>query len=144
MKQYFFIFLLVSGCAVESISPSGNGFEMDIDISSANFRHGWAYFTRPLMSSVQVEDDSSIKRGSLLFEQHCQKCHGVAGKEKGPLAEALGLKPTNLRNLAKDLSQVYLLVQIKDGRGSMPQWRDFLMGSQMVDLTNYIRALNTK
>ena len=143
MKVYSVIFILIAGCAVNSIAPSGGGIEMEID-TSTDFRHGWTYISKPFDTAVSVHDKDSIDRGRQLFLQHCEKCHGNDGKGVGPLAKALNLKPANLSNLPHDLSKTYLLVQIKEGKGSMPKWRDLLTESQARDLTNYITKLSEK
>lgn len=134
------------GCAVNSISPSGGGLEvdMDLDLPAMNMRHGWTYFGLPKNTKTYVRDEASIERGKNLFLQHCQKCHGADGKGGGELAEALKIKPANLQNISQDTDQSYILVQINEGKGSMPQWKDFLTKKQAWDLTNYIREMSTQ
>lgn len=117
---------------------------MDLDLSNAKMRHGWAYFSTPhkKKSKVTLIDREAVLRGEKVYLQHCEKCHGPKGAGNGDLAKVLNLQPTNLQNLAKDLSQTYLLVQINEGKGSMPQWKDFLTTRQTSDLTHFVRALS--
>ena len=139
-------FLLLVGCSVNSIQPTGGSLEMnmDLDLSTAKMRHGWAYFSSPHKknSEVTVIDREAVLRGEKIYLQHCEKCHGPKGEGDGDLAKALKLQPTNLRNLSKNLSQTYLLVQINEGKRSMPQWKDFLTARQTADLTHYIRSMS--
>ena len=145
MVKLFLLFaLFFCGCAVNNIAPSTAGIEMDLDISKSHFRHGWAYQNQSFQTEKYRSSEDSIDRGKILFQHHCQKCHGVDGKGQGELAKALRLSPANLTNLPKDLPKSYILVQIKSGKGSMPQWKDFLTDNQVVDLTNYIIDLNRK
>lgn len=144
MKVSALVFLFLVGCAVNSITPSGGGLEMDIDISSMDLRHGWTYMMKPFQTEAETNDIDSINRGKELYLHHCQKCHGTGGKGNGALAEALKIKPADLTNLPKDLGRSYILVQIRDGKGSMPQWKDFLTNNQTKDLTNYIKDLSKK
>lgn len=137
----FSLFVVLVGCQVNSIRPSGGGLDMDIKLSSKPMRHGWAYFSKPHSTELTVRDEASVERGRQLFLQHCQKCHGADGKGKGPLAEALKLKPANLTLLPNEVNSSYLLVQINEGKGSMPQWKDLLTHKQTSDLTNYLREL---
>lgn len=133
---------MLLGCAVKSITPSAGGLEIDVDLADIDFRHGWTYHSRPKTTEVVEMDEDSVKRGQNLYQQHCQKCHGESGKGGGELAEALKLKPADLTNLPKDLSRTYILVQINDGKGSMPEWKSLLTPKQTQDLTSYLKKLS--
>jgi mono/diheme cytochrome c family protein len=141
----YIVFLLPVACSINSIHPSGGGLEMnmDLDLSSANMRHGWAYFSSPQQKKDEVIsiDRDAVARGEQLYLQHCEKCHGPKGEGNGKLAEAIKIQPKNLQNVGENLSQTYLVVQINEGKGSMPMWKDFLTPRQTVDLTHYIRSL---
>lgn len=145
MKLFFtaFLFLFV-GCVVNSIAPSSGGLEVDFDFSRKEIRHGWTYLSKPFVTKTQEYDETSIRRGKGLYMQHCEKCHGIKGVGDGELAKALKINPANLTKLPNDMDKAYLLVQIQDGKGSMPQWRDLLTDSQVVDLTNFIKGLSSK
>ncbi|MFT5144620.1 MAG: mono/diheme cytochrome c family protein [Rhodothermales bacterium] len=49
-----------------------------------------------------VADASNAVKGQQLFEQFCQKCHGVDGSGNGPIAELLKVPPTDLSILTVD------------------------------------------
>ncbi len=147
MKLSLFLLpFLIVGCSIHSIQPTSGSLEMnmDLDLSNAKMRHGWAYFSTPHKKKLEVTliDREAVLRGEKIYLQHCEKCHGPKGEGNGDLAIALKLQPTNLQNLAKGLSQTYLLVQINEGKGSMPQWKDFLTARQTSDLTHFVRTLS--
>ncbi|MCB0379385.1 MAG: cytochrome c [Bdellovibrionales bacterium] len=136
--------IALSGCVVNSVVP-GEGADMNIDFSKVGMRHGWTEMTPAKRTVIGVNDANSIERGRKLFSQHCQKCHGANGDGKGPMAKELGIRPANLKNLARNVPNYYLVVQINDGRdGGMPKWRDFLTSEQSWDLTNFIQTLQDK
>lgn len=145
-KFVFAVFVLMtSACAVRSIAP-GDTMEvnMDFDLAGLDMRHGWAYLTPPKLTYIGSNDEDSIARGKELFLQHCEKCHGPTGTGNGELANALKIKPANLQTITNEITNTYLVVQINNGKGSMPQWQDFLTQKQTYDLTNYIRTLKGK
>lgn len=134
--------LILTACAVRSVTP-GDTMEvnMDFDLSSIGMRHGWALLTPPELKYTGSNDAEGIARGKVLFQQHCQKCHGETGIGDGPLAKELKIKPANLQKISNDKSNTYLVVEINNGKGDMPKWQDFLTKQQTYDLTNYIRTL---
>ncbi len=144
VKLYLLPLILLLGCTVNSISPSGGGLDIDVDISKESFRHGWAYFSKPFTTKVESRDQDSIQRGRQLYLHHCQKCHGEKGRGDGSLAKALKIAPADLTKLPSGLSDTYILVQIKQGKGNMPMWRDFLTEKQSRDLTHFIIDLHEK
>jgi mono/diheme cytochrome c family protein len=139
------LLLVSSACAVRSITP-GDAMEvnMDFDLAALDMRHGWAFLTPPKLTYVGTNDKESVQRGKALFSQHCQKCHGTYGRGNGPLAKKLTQTPANLQTITNDITNTYLVVQINQGKGDMPQWQDFLSQEQTYDLTNYIRTLKDK
>ena len=132
-------FLFLISCTLTSIDPSG-GADMEIDLTTIDMRHGWAVFTMPKRTVIGVNDKASIDRGSQLFQKYCTRCHGKDGRGSGTFAKEKGLKPANLRNLSREVSNTYLVIQINDGKGAMPKWQDFLTSQQLWDLTNYIQT----
>lgn len=117
---------------------------MDFDWASTDMRHGWEMFTPPKVTYTDEKDNDSIKRGEVLYEKHCQKCHGPTGIGNGPLAKELNIQPADLQTITNDITNTYLVVQINNGKGNMPRWQDILTKQQSFDLTNYIRTLGEK
>jgi mono/diheme cytochrome c family protein len=145
MRNFWFLIFFVAGCTVNTIQP-GNGLEMDmnIDWKAADIRHGWAVLTGAHVTKMGSIDGASIGRGKRLYQMHCQKCHGVAGKGDGPAAAKLKNKPADLSNLSDKTTETYIIVQINQGKGDMPKWQDYLSNKESWDLTNYVRTLNKK
>lgn len=106
-------------------------------------RHGWAIFTGQKPTASRSLDLDSVKRGQMVFINHCAGCHGSDGKGDGEIAKQFKIQPTNLRNLSKEKSNHYLVVQISNGKGNMPQWQDLLTTKQTWDVTSYIQSLNS-
>ncbi|HVS13581.1 MAG TPA: cytochrome c [Thermoanaerobaculia bacterium] len=78
------------------------------------------------------EQAGAVRRGEVLYQVHCQTCHGKRAAGDGPLAEHLRVAPADLRRLSHRLggySEAWL-VRVIDGReevgahGSreMPVW----------------------
>ncbi len=137
-----FVFSL--GCTIKSITPTdGLEVSMDFDLSSLDMRHGWTFLTIPKKTTEFRTDNDSIQRGEKLYVQHCQMCHGLKGRGDGPMAEKMKVKPKDLTNLPISVSDTYLVVQINNGKGEMPQWQDFLNTQQTWDLTHYLRSISS-
>lgn len=77
--------------------------------------------------------DKVAETGKMRFEKHCAACHGIDGKGKGPVADALAKKPADLTRLsAKNNGEFpfWFVYQTIDGRGmptahgtrEMPVW----------------------
>ena len=130
------IFFLLSCNSNKKVGDSSS----DRDLIEKNVRHGWTVFTGPKRTIIGVNDEDSIGRGHALFTKHCQSCHGVNGSGDGPRAKELGITPANLTAIAGVLPNHYLVMQINDGRGNMPQWKDILSPQDSWDLTNYIQT----
>lgn len=63
-------------------------------------------------------DDEAAARGSTLYAQHCQMCHGLAGKGDGVVAASLDHKPSDLtqhRHTANGQADGYLFWRISEG-----------------------------
>ena len=57
--------------------------------------------------------------GESLYQDHCSDCHGSAVDGKGPLANAMIIKPTNLSRLAAENDGVFPMLRVVkriDGR----------------------------
>ena len=133
---------LVGGCVVRPVAP-GDMMELNfaLDLAEVDMRHQWEVITPPQLTYVGVDDKESEARGKVLFQKNCVQCHGPTGVGNGPVAEKLNIKPANLQNIEMGTTNTYLVVQINNGKGEMPSWKDYLTKEQMYDLTNYIRTL---
>ncbi|UCD99099.1 MAG: cytochrome c [Chloroflexota bacterium] len=87
-------------------------------------------------------DDVSLQRGKILFDIHCQICHGVNGHGDGPLAQYFERTPENLTGpqiSAEFDGAVYLT--IRNGFGQMPALSENLTPHETWDVVNYLHTL---
>jgi mono/diheme cytochrome c family protein len=87
-------------------------------------------------------DEVSLQRGKILFDIHCQVCHGAAGHGDGPLASYFDRTPQNLTSskiLAEFDGSVYLT--IVKGFGQMPALFENLTPHESWDVVNYVHTL---
>lgn len=87
-------------------------------------------------------DEVSLQRGAILYEIHCQLCHGAQGQGDGPLAGYFDRTPENLtaeQTTAEFDGSVYLT--IVQGFGQMPPLAEGLIGRERWDVINYVRTL---
>jgi mono/diheme cytochrome c family protein len=150
MKKIFLlipIFLLGVHCQVNTQKTA----RLEVDnppLNSENLKHGWAdasHFpeTKTFRKDAQSLSES-VERGRQLYLHHCQQCHGPKGDGQGELAETLKLKPSDLRKLSPKIPHSYLVIQIDNGKKSMPSWKNLLTSKQTWDLTQYILTFSQK
>lgn len=87
-------------------------------------------------------DEVSLQRGQILFDIHCQVCHGEQGYGDGPLASYFDRTPQNLTGpqiSAEFDGSVYLT--IVQGFGQMPSLTENLTPRERWDVVNYVRTL---
>lgn len=88
-----------------------------------------------------------VMMGKSIYEQHCQKCHGVAGWGDGPQAQWQYLPPTNFHAPASRLkSDEQLISVIEHGVifSPMHSFRDTLNATEIQDVVAYIRLLSQR
>jgi len=90
---------------------------------------------------------AKLRRGRVVFEQHCAACHGWAGQGTGPEAFALIPAPADLEWLArtpKNRSQPYMYWTIAEGGQSfesdMPAFKGTLSSRDTWSVIAYVRA----
>jgi mono/diheme cytochrome c family protein len=87
-------------------------------------------------------DDVSQQRGEILYELHCNVCHGMEGHGDGPLANYFDRTPQNLTEpqiTAEFDGSVYLT--IVQGFGQMLSLSENLTVRERWDVVNYVRTL---
>lgn len=141
LKQTFKFFSFLLFCQMLSSCQTQSQEDRALYNEVYETRHGWTIFTGPKRTVVDVNDENSIKRGKTLFLNHCAACHGESGVGDGPKAKRLKLKPANLTRFSKAHSNYYLVFQVNEGKGDMPQWKDALTPRETWDLSNYIQTL---
>lgn len=53
-------------------------------------------------ASLPAENEDAISSGRVLYQIHCQGCHGKSGRGDGPMAEALETAPSDLTRLSRE------------------------------------------
>lgn len=134
--------LLVVGCQSATFMP-GVDYEIEVDWSKVQLRHGLELFNGPRPTKTQRSNKDSLKRGQALFQKNCVPCHGTSGRGDGPKAKLLQKKPANLQALSKKLPGQYLIMQVNTGKGEMPKWESLLSPDEGRDVVEYIRTLGT-
>ncbi len=107
--------------------------------------------------SALAGDPTAAFEGQRIFVSHCQLCHGPDGKGAGPLAENLGLAPSDLTQTIRSRSDT-ILRKIISGEGgqtitgrarhniltdAMPNWGEVFSDQQIDALIAYLRYLST-
>ena len=87
-------------------------------------------------------DEVSLQRGKILYDIHCQVCHGALGHGDGPLASYFDRTPQNLTSsqiVAEFDGSVYLTIM--NGFGQMPALFENLTPHESWDVVNYVHTL---
>lgn len=90
-----------------------------------------------------VKNEHTLLEGERLFGSYCAACHGDYGLGDGPAGEGLAVKPANLTEL-KWKSDGLLAMNIQNGAGVMPAWKEVLTEEQIWMLVEYIRHIPVK
>ena len=104
--------------------------------------HGWqAPGDAAGQPNPVIADQMSTERGSQLYQQFCQVCHGSDGRGQGPWAAKIDPPPPNLAQRARHHSDGDFHWKIMQGKGAMPSFTDILTTKQVWDLVNYLKSL---
>ena len=96
----------------------------------------------PILQAQEYPAD--ITRGKVVYQRHCQACHGAGGFGDGPDAKNLKVAPANFHRFSSFLkSDEKLLRTIEHGVVFSPMhaWRGRLTDGEMQDVVAYIRLL---
>jgi mono/diheme cytochrome c family protein len=87
-------------------------------------------------------DEVSLQRGAILYDIHCQICHGTLGHGDGPLSQYFDRTPQNLT--AAQITEEFdgsVYLTIVQGFGQMPPLVENLTTRERWDVINYVRTL---
>lgn len=127
-----------------SSQPSVTQFEaprLAPPANSVSFE-GLAVIPEELPLNPVPADEISLQRGHILYDLHCQLCHGELGHGDGPLADYFDRTPENLTGpqiTAEFDGSVYLT--IVQGFGEMPPLAENLTPRERWDVVNFVRTL---
>lgn len=87
-------------------------------------------------------DEVSLQRGKILYNIHCQVCHGVQGHGDGPLANYFDRTPQDLTSsqIAAEFDGAVYLTIIQ-GFGQMPALFENLTPHETWDVVNFLHTL---
>jgi len=93
------------------------------------------------VKSATPTDAAQIVDASVLFDKHCDTCHGKDGQ-----AKTFKAKFNHARNLTDatwqlEVSDERLFNSISNGKGKMPAWGKKLSNAQINALVAYVRKL---
>lgn len=100
-----------------------------------------------LATDTRAEDAPNALVGGHLYRSYCFVCHGVDGKNPGPVASNLGLTPADLSSRqyqtknARELAAVISGYRDQNGPG-MPNWGMVLTETDLLDIAAYISNIS--
>ena len=103
--------------------------------------------TASWLAAAPADLPEDVIMGKQVYEQHCQKCHGVGGWGDGPQAQWQYLPPVNFHALSSKLkSDEQLISVIEHGVifSPMHSFRGTLNATEIQDVVAYIRLLSQR
>jgi mono/diheme cytochrome c family protein len=98
-----------------------------------------------LISPLSPEDKPALERGTFLFTQFCQVCHGPQGTGDGPVAQRGYPPPASLLGpkalKMKDGQMFHVLTY---GQGNMPSYASQISREERWKIILYVRSLQKK
>jgi mono/diheme cytochrome c family protein len=94
------------------------------------------------MKNPVKADAVSIKAGKLLYEKHCQSCHGKTGKGDGSKAATLDTEPGDFSaKTFKTQVDGALFYKTQTGRKDMPSFKNKIPDEADIwSVVNYVRT----
>lgn len=95
--------------------------------------------------TLAQEFPPDVDRGRMVYEQHCQACHGAGGWGDGPKADSLRVPPTNFHrpsSLIKSDEEMLRIIEHGVVFSAMHAWQGTLTEGQIQDVLSYIRLLS--
>ena len=103
--------------------------------------------TASWLAAAPADLPEDVMMGKRVYEQHCQKCHGIGGWGDGPQAQWQYLPPVNFHAPSSRLkSDEQLITVIEHGVifSPMHSFRGTLNATEVQDVVAYIRLLSRK
>ena len=98
-------------------------------------------------TETRAEDAPNALIGSHLYRSYCFVCHGVDGKNPGPVANNLGLTPSDLSSRQYQTGNLQDLAAVisgyRDQKGSgMPNWGMVLTETDLLNIAAYVSNIS--
>jgi mono/diheme cytochrome c family protein len=95
------------------------------------------------MKNPVKADAVSIKAGKVLYEKHCQSCHGKTGKGDGTKAASLETEPGDFSSKTfKAQTDGSMFYKTQTGRDEMPSFKNKIPDEEDIwSVVNYLRTL---
>lgn len=105
----------------------------------------WSHHFSASSQAQGVSPD--VAAGKVIYELHCQGCHGPGGSGDGPKAGKLRVPPANFHRpmlLMKTDEQLRTSIEFGIVLSPMHAWRQVLTDQQMGDVLAYVRLLGQR
>lgn len=94
------------------------------------------------------QTDKLMSEGQALYQAHCSRCHGKAGKGDGRDSHKLAIAPTNFQEwdlkFGSGLPELAYSIKYGQSSGEMPSFRNKMDSKQLWSVTQYIKQWLTK
>lgn len=143
----FFIQVIVMACS--QINTESREYYSQKKAND-NFNHGFIpRYTEEEIAEFKSEespfDSVAAKRGKIIYQNHCMKCHGQKGQGNGPLAKKFGSNPLNLAEAVKSTPNFGFFIDLSKNTSNMPGWSEKEFSEkELSDLTQYLRTFAMK
>lgn len=150
MKLLLGIFVTVFIFACANVNRESQE-HYDNKYSKNNFKkrmyHGFMPLTieevEKLPQDYNIIKEARVKRGSVIYKNHCLACHGDKGFGNGPKADPKR-PPADLVKIVKAVPNFKIYLMASQWQGDMPGWNKSLSKSQLEDLRHFILSLARK
>jgi len=85
-----------------------------------------------------------LRPGSIIYEEHCARCHGLMGKGDGPDGTSLIVRPANFRSRrsrARTDFELFTTIAYGVAYSPMHGWRGRLTDEEMLEVISHIRTI---
>ena len=98
-----------------------------------------------LTNPFPAGDRGAMERGTVVFQNFCQPCHGPGGQGDGLVVQhGFPKPPTLLRDRTKEMSDDQIFRVLNTGRGKMASYASQLSRDDRWKVILYVRALQQK
>lgn len=90
---------------------------------------------KPTIPEQATDDSSRLKDGKIVYDIYCKMCHGDDGQQE----------LTGTYNLVTSTMKIDDIINVTlEGRGTMLPYKDILSNKELVDVSQYVLAMQKK